>query len=36
MYIDNNKQFAKNEKELETLTHTKRIYSQDTEKHESC
>ena len=29
MYIDNSKLFAKNEKELETLIHTVRIYSQD-------
>ena len=29
MYIDNIKLFAKNEKELETLIHTVRIYSQD-------
>ena len=29
MYIDNIKLFAKKEKELETLIHTIRIYSQD-------
>ena len=29
MYMDNIKLFAKNEKELETLIHTVRIYSQD-------
>ena len=29
MYIDDIKLFAKNEKELETLTHTVRIYSRD-------
>ena len=29
MYIDNIKLFAKNEKELETLIHTLRIYSRD-------
>ena len=29
MYIDDIKLFAKNEKELETLIHTVRIYSQD-------
>ena len=29
MYMDNIKLFAKNEKELETLTHAVRIYSQD-------
>ena len=29
MYMDDIKLFAKNEKELETLTHTVRIYSQD-------
>ena len=30
MYMDNIKQFSKNEKELETLIHTVRIYCQDT------
>ena len=30
MYMDDIKLFAKNEKELETLIHTTRIYSQDT------
>ena len=30
MYMDNNKLFAKNEKELKTLIHAIRIYSQDT------
>ena len=30
MYMDNIKLFAKNEKELETLTQTIRMYSQDT------
>ena len=30
MYIDDIELFAKNEKELETLIHTVRIYSQDT------
>ena len=29
MYMDDIKLFAKNEKELETLTHAPRIYSQD-------
>ena len=29
MYMDDIKLFAKNEKELETLIHTVRIYSQD-------
>ena len=29
MYIDDIKVFAKNEKELETLIHAVRIYSQD-------
>ena len=29
IYMDDIKPFAKNEKELETLTHTLRIYSQD-------
>ena len=29
MYMDDIKLFAKNEKELETLTQTVRIYSQD-------
>ena len=29
MYIDDIKLFAKNEKELETLIHTVRIYSQE-------
>ena len=29
MYMDNIKLFAKIEKELETLIHTERIYSQD-------
>ena len=29
MYIDDIKLFAKNEKELKTLIHTVRIYSQD-------
>ena len=29
MYMDNIKLFAKNEKELETLIHAVRIYSQD-------
>ena len=29
MYMDDIKLFAKNEKELETLIHTIRIYSQD-------
>ena len=29
MYMDDIKLFAKNEKELETLTHAVRIYSQD-------
>ena len=29
MYMDNNKLFAKNEKELETLIQTVRIYSED-------
>ena len=29
MHIDDIKRFAKNEKELETLIHTVRIYSQD-------
>ena len=31
MYMDDIKLFAKNEKELETLIHTVRIYSQDIE-----
>ena len=31
MYMDDIKLFAKNEKELETLMHSVRIYSQDTE-----
>ena len=31
MYMDDIKLFAKNEKELETLIHTVRIYSQDME-----
>ena len=30
MYMDDIKVFGKNEKELETLIHTVRIYSQDT------
>ena len=30
MYIDDTKLFAKNEKQLETLIHAVRIYSQDT------
>ena len=29
MYVDDNKLFAKNQKELETLIHAVRIYSQD-------
>ena len=29
MYMDDIKLFAKNEKEMETLIHTVRIYSQD-------
>ena len=32
MYVDDMKQFAKNEKELETLIRTVRIYSEDIEK----
>ena len=32
MYMDNNKLFAKNEKELETLIYGVRIYSQDIGK----
>ena len=31
MYMDDIKLFAKNEKELETLIHAFRIYSQDIE-----
>ena len=31
MYMDDIKLFAKNEKELKTLIHTVRIYSQDIE-----
>ena len=30
MYLDDTKLFAKNEKEIETLIHAVRIYSQDT------
>ena len=36
MYIDDIKIFAKNEKELETLIQTIRIYSQDTGMEFGC
>ena len=36
MYVDNIKVFTKNEKELETLIQTIRIYSQDLEIEFGC